>query len=604
MKPVSSTFLVARNALALAFLCWAVLFGQCAYGQAVVTLDDTSTSFKLQNSLTFLVDPDGKRSIDDILKRDGDRRFTTSDTSRGLPFQEGNAIWVRLSLNRSPQSSAGWTLAIPMPHLDYAALYQRDGQGAWTRQLAGDTVAVDSWSHPTLYPEFKLDIPAAQRHDIYLELRNHKPALMPILLATESKRNSQRELEHVLLGAMFGAMVMLIGVCAIHYLQSRSTDDGWYALYISGMVLVVSCLTGLSGLWLWPQSPAWSDLAHIGMPVLGPSATLIFVRHMTSLDAGFPRMSQVLYGAAGFGIPIALLGAAIDRGLADTINAVYLAACPLLLFGATVLTWRRGHAIGRWLTLTFLPTGLVTLYIALQKLQVLPQWWQSRYLMIAAVALTVPLLQQALQMRARERREIQERADALQTQDALTGLLTRPLFDTQVELAIKRARQHREPSAIVMVEVVNYGYLRQSYGDAVAEQCLLRAAVKLHRVLRDVDPAGRVDTAHFGLVLDGVASRQELTERMVRLVASGLIPLPGLRPEVTLQFHMSCALLTEVVADKRTIQQELRDVLHGMSPRTRRPIRFLEPAPTLPAALVSAVGEHSGRPSLTPHSKP
>jgi len=246
----------------------------------------------------------------------------------------------------------------------------------------------------------------------------------------------------------------------------------------------------------------------------------------------------------------------------------------------------------------------VTVYIGLQMLQLLPAWWQSRYLMVAAVALSVPLLQQALHLRARERREVQERADALPTQDALTGLLTRPLFDTQVELAIKRSRQNREPSAIVMVEVVNYSYLRESYGDAIAEQCLLRAAVKLHRVLRDVDPAGRVDTARFGLVLDGVASRQELTERMVRLVASGLIPLPGLRPEVTLQFHISCALLTEVVADKRTVLQELQDVLHGMSPRTRRPIRFLEPAPTMPAALPSKDDGNSDRAPLTPHSKP
>jgi diguanylate cyclase (GGDEF)-like protein len=256
------------------------------------------------------------------------------------------------------------------------------------------------------------------------------------------------------------------------------------------------------------------------------------------------------------------------------------------------------------LTIAYIPTGLATFYIALQMMQILPAWWPSRYLMVAAVALSVPLLQQALHLRARERREVQERADALPTQDALTGLLTRPLFDAQVELAIKRARQRREPSAIVMVEVVNYSYLRESYGDAIAEQCLLRAAVKLHRVLRDVDPAGRVDTARFGLVLDGVSSRQDLTERMVRLVASGLIPLPGLRPEVTLQFHISCALLTELVADKRTILQELTDVLHAMSPRTRRPIRFLEPAPTLPASLTGPSGKDSDRPPLPPQSKP
>ncbi len=594
--------LVAR-VLALALVWVSLLVAPTAGAQTAYLLDDAVGSFRLQGTLSFLTVEGAGNSLDEILKRDR-ARFTPTDTARSMPLREGNTVWVRLRFERDARSTARWMLAIPLPYLDYAALYQPDGKGGWSRQIAGDSVAVGQWSRPALYPDFRLDVPAEGAYDVYLELRNFKPTLMPLLLATESRRNSQSELEHLLLGGLFGALVMLVGVCAIHYMQSRSADDGWYTMYAAGMVMVVSCMTGLSGQWLWPQSPAWSNYTHLSMPILGLSTTLFFVRHITSLDAGFPRLSQTLYAVAGFGIPIALLGVAIDRRVADMFNAAYLALCPLLLLVATIQTWRRGHAVGRWLSIAYLPTGLVTLYIALQMLLLIPAWWQSRYLMVIAVALSVPLLQQALHLRARERREAQDRANALPTQDALTGLLTRPLFDAQVELAIKRARQRREPSAIVMVEIVNYSYLRESYGDAIAEQCLLRAAVKLHRVLRDVDPAGRVDTARFGLVLDGVASRQELTERMVRLVASGLIPLPGLRPEVTLQFHISCALLTEVVADKRTILQELADVLHGMSPRTRRPIRFLEPAPTMPAAFTPGDDNDSDRAPLSPHSKP
>jgi len=91
---------------------------------------------------------------------------------------------------------------------------------------------------------------------------------------------------------------------------------------------------------------------------------------------------------------------------------------------------------------------------------------------------------------------------------------------------------------------------------------------------------------------------------MVRLVASGLIPLPGLRPEVTLQFHISCALLTEVVADKRTVLQELQDVLHGMLPLHPSPHSLPGAAPTMPAALPSKDDGNSDRAPLTPHSKP
>jgi hypothetical protein len=77
---------------------------------------------------------------------------------------------------------------------------------------------------------------------------------------------------------------------------------------------------------------------------------------------------------------------------------------------------------------------------------------------------------------------------------------------------------------------------------------------------------------------------------MVSLIASGLIPLPGLQPEVTLHFHIACVLLNETIPDPRTILEQLDDILDNMAPRTRRPIRFLEPLQTIPAP----VGESSG----------
>jgi hypothetical protein len=69
-----------------------------------------------------------------------------------------------------------------------------------------------------------------------------------------------------------------------------------------------------------------------------------------------------------------------------------------------------------------------------------------------------------------------------------------------------------------------------------------------------------------------VATRKALAEHMVELIASGLIPLPGRTPQITLQFQASCVLL------------------HTMSSKTRQPIRFLEVMPTGAAALQAEPG--------------
>src|SRR6185369_3800709 len=124
-------------------------------------------------------------------------------------------------------------------------------------------------------------------------------------------------------------------------------------------------------------------------------------------------------------------------------------------------------------------------------------------------------------------------------------------------------------------------------GSAVAEQSLLRCVIKLRRLLRDVDTVSRIGEARFGLILEGVTSRIAVTDRAARLIAAGLMPLQGLKPDVTLQFHIAAVLLEDRMIEAPDLVDELDELLAGMSPRTRRPIRFLEPVNTEPAPLSS-----------------
>jgi two-component system, sensor histidine kinase LadS len=553
----------------------------------IIQLNDAETDLQVSGWVELRTEDLPGNSITQVEKL-GTQHFTQVAADAPLPLSASTTAWLRLRVARSPGSDAKWTLHIPLPYLDYAAMYVRDARGKWVEQVAGDTLALDQWTRPALYPDFEVPVNEQAVTEILLQIRNFKPVLLPLRFAQEGTRARQREIESLGLGALLGMMGMLVGVCAIHFSQSRNPDDGWYTAYSLLLMLVVSDSTGLTSLWLWPTSPVWANFAHMGLPVVCLGATALFVRHVTSLDVAYPRLAQTLYVVGLISFPLALLIAVIDRSSADRANSVFLAIVPLLIVLATALTWRRGYAVSRWLFLAYVPQGLAVLMLVAQMWDLLPLWWQVRYALVVAIAVTVPFLQQAFYARARERRDVQDRADALPTQDALTGMLTPALFQHQVDLAIARAKHNDEPSAIVLVDVINAKYLREHYGDAAAEQCLLRAAVKLHRVLRDVDPAGRLDTARFGLVLDGVKDREALTERMVRLIASGLIPLPGLQPEVTLQFHVACVLLQEIIPNRQTVLDELGDVMKNISPRSRRPIRFLEAPDTIPVEFDSA----------------
>jgi hypothetical protein len=72
------------------------------------------------------------------------------------------------------------------------------------------------------------------------------------------------------------------------------------------------------------------------------------------------------------------------------------------------------------------------------------------------------------------------------------------------------------------------------------------------------------------------------------------MPLKGLKPDVTLQFHVASVLLEERVEEAGELVQALSEQLGGMSPRTRRPIRFLAPLDTQPAPITDPADPDGG----------
>lgn len=64
------------------------------------------------------------------------------------------------------------------------------------------------------------------------------------------------------------------------------------------------------------------------------------------------------------------------------------------------------------------------------------------------------------------------------------------------------------------------------------------------------------------------------------------MPLKGLKPEIVLQFHIAAVLLNERQGSDTEIGHALAELVQQMGPRSRRPIRFLEPELTKPMPLI------------------
>jgi diguanylate cyclase (GGDEF)-like protein len=598
------TALRAGLAAALWLMAGSAALGEPAMRQVpVVTLQEKQASMDAQPLADTWLDPTGDATVEQVTSAAGRARFRPApppDTIHDLGPK--GSLWLHLMLHRPLESRQEWVLEFPMPALDLATLYQRGARG-WAGESAGDTVAVNTWPEAGRYPFFRLDIQPGETRELFVRIRHVTPANFPVELLTSARHARQVQLEYLALGTAFGALLLLIAGCMARGWVYRDRIFGWYALYALVTSLGVAAFTGVAAHLLWP---AFGALGDAPAPMLAAGfgvAAVLFVRSLIGLRRRYVAQDRLMKVLAATGVLLVFAPLLLPKMLALHLLGAYLATTTFSVLGIALAAWRRGDEVGKWVAAAFLPMTLSVLASFMRIFGWLPVSTGSQYAVVVAMGLEIPLLLVALTIRSRERHSAQVREQALTTHDALTGLLAPHLFQDRLRQVIARYKREGQGAAVMYIDLVNHGPIKERFGTAVAEQSLLRSVIKLHRLVRDVDTVARMGEARFAVILEGASARASVTDRAARLIAAGLMPLPGLKPDVTLQFHVAALLLNERPMEAGDVEEMLAEQLARMSPRTRRPIRFIAPDAPEPgqdsSLFLPADDERRSRPPLS-----
>ena len=552
------------------------------------------------------IDAQGTSTVNQVVARKG-AGFSPSKAESVYTLGPKAALWQHYRFTVQSKSHEHWVLEFPQPLVDRITVYQSAVAGQWRHQTAGDILPVADWPTPGRYAQFMLDTNESGVLDVFVQIHNVANISIPVKVTTHGHQTQSLQLEYLLVGIVFGTLVLLILTCLAQSWVYRDFTYSWYAAYASILMLTMSAWTGVAGHLIWNHSGIWNDLAPGFLGVLTGSAALLFINHICGINPRRKWFGPLLIGFGLAGVPVAVTYALIPRGSAVILISSYLITIAILGLTKAASTWRRNDLTGMWVLAAFTPTAVATVLLVSSVMGFVPSSWLTRYGLMIGLIVEVPLLLVALNLRSRERHGVEARAQAMPTQDALTGLLTAHLFQDRLRQTVARTMRYKEPAAVVYIKLVNYSYIKKTWGVAVAEQSLLRSVIKLRRILSDVDTVGRVDEAVFGLILEGTSERTAVTALSARLIAAGLMPLKGLKPEVVLQFHVAAVLLNERPGNALETHEALAELIKHMGARTRRPIRFLEPELTRPMELgdqsefepdETDPGRRSARPSL------
>lgn len=559
-----------------------LLIGACLAGpaialggaQAVLALPEAGT-LALDGEPQALV-PRGSVAIADVAAGRLDERLAPADRHVAA-LGADNELWIRLRLQNRSARAMTWNLDYVLPSLEEVTLFERRG-GAWTEQSAGDRITQSEWPRPGRYPRFRLAFDPGQERVLFVRVRNAYAVPVPLRMIGEVAGDAAEQGINVGFGIILGALALLAAACMVQAVLYRDSTYFLFAAYTLLLGLAFASLSGLAGQHLWGNHPRWNHVAKAVFPLAAAGAAVWLVRAMCRLSARQRALSR-FSAALGWLLVAVALGVAL-RGLI----LLWVIGLGLLLAASAILviavsTWRRGDTMGGWVFAAAAPLIGVMALIVSRAFGLAPFEFNANLLLSLSIGAVLPLLVMGLYLQSKELLAVQWRARELASTDALTGLLTPQLFSDRVRAAVGRYRKSGHNAVVLYVQLVNFPWIREVHGGAAVEQSMIRSAMKLRAQMPDADCIGRVGESTMGLILESDTSRAVILERAARLVAHGLMPLRGLKPNVTLQFHVVAAVLAENPMDAADLQTALDAKLTSMSPRTRRAIRFLEGGP-------------------------
>jgi diguanylate cyclase (GGDEF)-like protein len=176
------------------------------------------------------------------------------------------------------------------------------------------------------------------------------------------------------------------------------------------------------------------------------------------------------------------------------------------------------------------------------------------------------------------------------TYDYVTGLPTRRLFGTLLEQAVGRAAKTGRPLALLVVELDHFRMVAERQGQANGNVLVRVQAARVKGVIRSTETVARLAQDQLAMILDNLASPEEVTAIVDKLQATVGLPLTLEGQELFLTCRIGVALYPQDATEPdELVKQAMRalksaksegQAIHFASPTVV--VSSSDPAPVSP----------------------
>jgi len=173
-----------------------------------------------------------------------------------------------------------------------------------------------------------------------------------------------------------------------------------------------------------------------------------------------------------------------------------------------------------------------------------------------------------------ERKLAEERLQRLAHYDPLTGLPNRKLLHDRLDAALRRARRHDWPVAVLFCDLDRFKRVNDTLGHDVGDLVLQQVTKRFQEVLRPGDTLARLGGDEFVVVLPDVERATDAGIVARNLVESLAAPLTAGSQELYLTVSVGVCLRPRDGTDPATLLRAADDAMYRAKARGRNRVEF------------------------------
>jgi len=404
-------------------------FAVCARAGDTIELPQGDVVDDLGSKISYLIDPEGSLTIDDVRAPAMAARFVRNTGQHPNFGFTRDWIWLRVTVQPRPDDARPWTLEIAYPPLDaveiYTPTWSADGTTRYGLRATGDTVPFAAREILSKDYLFGLALQPGVAQTIYVRVRSDSSITVPMRLLSKAGMENERWGESFILALFFGALLSLALFNLLLYFTLRDRSYLYYVGFVTVTAMAYLCFNGLAFQYFWPDAPAWNNRSPLVFAHLTIAVGALFARNFLRVWEHGPRydVPMVATIALGTAFAIATLWPLPYWISARAFPFLAIAGCASVIVNS-VHAIRRGYRPARLFLLAWIALIAGLFAFALRSLEILPGNFFTLYGVQIGSLIEALLLSQALAYRIQTLRDetVSAQAAALTEKEAALRL--------------------------------------------------------------------------------------------------------------------------------------------------------------------------------------